>query len=227
MIGFILVAISSICFPDPSGGSSEKKFDFKSVIGILALFLSLIFQGFCYCYQENVLDKYELNVMQMIGFESMVGAVTSTAIMFVVMNITCTYPEFCNAEMGFPIDSPPTALYDLKFKQRSLFFILTCLSIMIFNLCGLTITKNAGAVFKMVLDTLRTITVWIISIIIRFEKINPFEKVAIELVGFIFLISGNLIFNELIVIKICGLHKYTKKYRKITENKNEEPLIEE
>jgi hypothetical protein len=172
-----------------------------------------MFQGFCYCYQENLLDKYEVKVMQMIGFESMVGAITSSVLMLIAMNITCPNAQFCNKEKGFPIDSPPTAFYDLGFNNAGLLFTLTCFSIMIFNLCGLTITKNAGAVFKVILDTLRTITVWIISVIIRFEDLKPAGKVILELSGFIFLIMGNLIYNELVVIKFCGLDKNIKKNR--------------
>jgi hypothetical protein len=214
MIGFIMVSTSTIAFKSGDDDNTHgHKFDLKSVIGIVCLFLSLIFQGFCYCYQEGLLDKYEVNVMQMIGFESMMGAVVSTCLMMIALNITCTHPEFCNAEMGFPVDSPPTAFYDIKKNNAFVIFILCCFSIMIFNLCGLTITKNGGAVFKVILDTLRTITVWIISVIIGFESLKPGGKVALELVGFIFLIMGNLIYNEIVVLKFWGLDRYIKKNR--------------
>ena len=97
--------------------------------------------------------------------------------------------------------------------------IITLIIHTVIVLCGLTITKNAGAVFKVILDTLRTITVWIISVIIRFEDLKPPGKVILELSGFIFLIMGNLIYNELVVLKFCGLHKYIKKNREKNENK--------
>ena len=210
VIGFALVSISSIAYGDDSESS---KFSTKSIVGIVALFLSLIFQGFCYCYQENLLDTYEVNVMQMIGFESMMGGIMSTIIFLVAMNFKCTHPEFCNEAAGFPIDSPPSAIYDLQFNYAGLLFTLTCISIMIFNLSGLTITKNGGAVFKVILDTLRTIIVWIISVIIGFETLKPAGKVSLELIGFIMLIMGNLVYNELVVIKFFGLDKYIKKNR--------------
>lgn len=224
MIGFIMVALSTICFPAAGDNSKSHTFNFNSVIGIICLFLSLIFQGFCYCYQEGLLDKYEVNVMQMIGFESMVGAVVSSVIMVVVTNITCVHPEFCNAEMGFPIDSPPGAFHDLRQNNALLIFILCTLSIMIFNLCGLTITKNGGAVFKVILDTLRTITVWIISVIIGFESLNPVGKVVLELAGFAFLIMGNLVYNELVVLKFCGLDKNIKKNREKRERERNQEM---
>jgi hypothetical protein len=228
IIGFTLVSISTIAFvnPDQDDSGDKKSFDFSSVIGIICLFLSLMFQGFCYCYQENLLDTYEVNVMQMIGFESMVGAITSTVLMLIAMNINCISSEFCNKEKGFPIDSPPTAFYDLGFNNASLYFVLCCFSIMIFNLCGLTITKNAGAVFKVILDTLRTITVWIISVIIRFEDLKPAGKVTLELCGFILLILGNLIYNELLVLKFWGFDENTRKNRKKREQEDSYQKIE-
>lgn len=219
MIGFIVVAIASIKFDKPEESDHKHgAFDFMSVIGILALFISLIFQGFVFSYQERLLDEYEIKPIQMVGMESMMGAIMCTILLMLASNVTCTHPEFCNSEIGQPIDSPPTSLFDLADNYAWIYFVLTALSVMIFNLVGLIITKHAGSVFRVILDTLRTITIWIISIIIGFEKVKPAAKIIIELAGFILLILGNLIFNEIIVLKFCGLNKYTKNNRQNFEN---------
>ena len=221
MIGFIMVALASIIYDKPADSDHKHDgFNFMSIIGMLSLFISLLFQGFVFTYQEKLLDNYELNPLQMVGMESMMGAIMCTFLLMITSNITCTHPEFCNAEIGQPIDSPPTSLYDLGVNYAWVYFFLTAISIMIFNFVGLIITKYAGSVFRVILDTLRTITIWIISVIIGFEKLKPFNKIIIELVGFAFLIVGNLIYNEIIVIKICGLDKFIKKNREANENEN-------
>ena len=215
MMGFIIVAISSIVFPDKDKvieTNLSSSFNFGSFIGILCLFVSLIFQGFTYCYQEKVLDEYEIKPSQMIGFESMMGAIVSTLIFLVTGFIKCTNSSYCNFKAGQPIDSPVYAFYDLQYNYAWLYFMLLCFSIMIFNLVGLIIVKYSGAVLRVVLDTLRTICVWVISIFIGFESLNNPWKVSIEIIGFIFLLLGNLIYNEIFVIKCCGLDVGTKQH---------------
>lgn len=212
MVGFLCVAFSTIFF-DKNNNPHHHSFNLMSVVGMACLFMSLIFQGFCYCFEENLFDQYELNVAHLLGFESMMGAVVSTVIFLITMNIQCTHPEFCNSEVGQMIDSPPNAIFDLKFNYAWVYFILTMLSIMIFNLLGVFVTKHSGAVFRVVLDTLRTIVVWVISLIVGFENVKPFGKMGLELFGFVLLIIGNVIYNELLVLKFCGLNKQIKKNR--------------
>jgi drug/metabolite transporter (DMT)-like permease len=216
MLGFISVALSEILF-EKNDNPHHHGFNILSIVGIISLFISLIFQGFCYCYEEHIFDVYDINVAHLLGFESMMGAVVSTVLFLITMNIPCTHPEFCNAEVGQMLDNPPNAIYDLQYNNAWVYFILTCLSIMIFNLLGVFITKHSGAVFRVVLDTLRTITVWIISLIIGFETLTPFSKVALELFGFALLIVGNLLYNEILVINFCGLSKNIKKNREARE----------
>jgi drug/metabolite transporter (DMT)-like permease len=226
MLGFILVAVSSIVY-DKDQNPHKHGFNFMSFIGILSLFISLIFQGFCYCYEEHLFDMYEINVAHLLGFESMMGAVVSTFLFFITMNIPCTHPEFCNSEVGQSLDNPANAIYDLQYNNAWIYFILVCFSIMIFNLMGVFITKYSGAVFRVVLDTLRTITIWIISLFIGFETLSPFGKLALELSGFALLLFGNLVYNELVVLKFCGLSENIKKNRDKRAQEEEYRRIEQ
>jgi hypothetical protein len=223
MIGFIMVALASIIY-DKKEDSDHKDegFNFMSIIGILSLFISLMFQGFVFTYQERIVDEYEFSPLQMVGMESMMGGCMCTLLLMITSNIRCYHPEFCNAEIGQSIDSPPTSIFDLRDNYAWVYFLLTALSVMIFNLVGLIITKYSGAVFRVILDTLRTITIWIISIIIGFESLKPAQKIIIELIGFVFLILGNLIYNEIIIIRFCDLDKYIKKNREANQNENQE-----
>lgn len=209
MVGFLSVSFSSIFYEESN--PHHHSFDFMSIVGILSLFLSLVFQGYCYCFEEHLFDVYDINVAHLLGLESMMGAIVSTGIFLITMNITCTHPEFCNSEVAQKIDSPPEAIYDLKYNYAWGYFILTMFSIMIFNLLGVFVTKHSGAVFRVVLDTLRTIVIWIISLLVGFEKLTPFGKLGLELTGFVLLIFGNLVYNELVVLRFCGLAKDVKK----------------
>lgn len=225
MVGFILVALSSILYPEGEG--KKHDFNFMSIIGMLSLLISLFCQGFVYTYQESLLDQYEINPLQMVGMESMMGALMCTALLLITFKITCQHPEFCNASIGQPIDSPPYALYDLQYNYAWVYYMLTAFSVMIFNFVGLIITKHAGAVFRVILDTLRTITIWVISLMIGFESLKPASKIVYELIGFAFLILGNLIYNEIIVLKFWSLDKNIKKNREAREREGYEAIANE
>lgn len=224
MVGFLFVSFSTIFYPDKNDEGLSSEFDVKSVVGIVALLVSLIFQGFTFCYQEYVLGKYEIKPSQMIGFESMVGAIMTTLILLVTGFVQCPDPSFCNFADKHPIDSPPYAFHELGENYAWIYFTLMCLSIMIFNLVGLIITKYSGAVLRVILDTLRTIIIWILSIIIGFEKVNQAGKVTFEICGFLLLIAGNLIYNELLIIKCCGCDKYTRQNLQKKKDKEYESL---
>lgn len=215
MFGFILVALSTILFEDETDPSGKTTFDFKQVIGIVALFLSLIFQGFCYCYEENIIDKYEVNVMYMMGFESLWGIILSFFIFLFTAFINCPDDSFCN--LGEALDNPAYGIYHLWENNAYLYYFGCCLSIMFFNLFGLYITKQSGAVFRVILDTLRTIIIWIIGAIVGFEDLKNTNKLILEIIGFLFLLSGIIIYNEILTISICGLDRETQKYLKKKE----------
>lgn len=77
--------------------------------------------------------------------------------------------------------------------------------IMVYNPLGVTITKHINAVARTIADVSQSILVWIFGIIItlgigskysnyKWEKISSFI-IILQLVGFLFLVLGNIIFN--------------------------------
>lgn len=98
-----------------------------------------------------------------------------------------------------------------------IFCILGIFSIACFNITGVTITKYIDALARSVGDVARTVLVWGIGLIITITagvnnpsyvwELDKAVAIVIELFGFLILVSGNLIYNE--IIKIPGL--YVKK----------------
>lgn len=206
-IGFLLVAIASIVYSQPADHASS--FSFMSFVGILCLLLSLVVQGFTYNYQEKLLSQYEIHPLQMVGMESLVGSIVCTVLFGITSLVTCSHSEFCEVGNGGPIDSPPTAFRALTQNYALVYFLLIAFSVTVFNFVGLVITKYSGAVLRVVLEALRTILIWILSLIIGFESLKPAPKLVIEICGFLLLILGNLIYNKIIVIKKWGLDNFT------------------
>ena len=69
------------------------------------------------------------------------------------------------------------------------------ISIAFFNFFGVSITKHLNAATRMVLDSCRTIVVWAASLILKWETFCY-----IDIIGFVVLIAGTVVFNEIVFI---------------------------
>ena len=79
-------------------------------------------------------------------------------------------------------------------------------SIAAFNVCGVTTSKVASAAQRATIDTSRTLVIWITSILLGLED-GHWESIF----GFIALVFGTLVYNELLVLPFCGLDQNTKE----------------
>ena len=85
------------------------------------------------------------------------------------------------------------------------------LSIAFFNFSGLTISKYASATSRTIVDTLRTIIVWGFFLVMPFVPEDTKETFSwLQLLGFLVLILGGLIYNEILVLKFWGFNVNTK-----------------
>jgi uncharacterized membrane protein len=79
------------------------------------------------------------------------------------------------------------------------------ISIACFNATGVAITKHASAAQRSTIDTCRTLVIWIMSLLFLGEEFLP-----LEIIGFILLVGGTLIYNEIWVPNIEFMKKNTK-----------------
>ena len=79
------------------------------------------------------------------------------------------------------------------------------ISIAFFNVCGVTTTKLASAAQRSTVDTSRTVLIWIGSVALGFETFQPWA-----IPGFILLVFGTLMYNEIVVLPFWGFDQYTK-----------------
>ncbi|CAK9296164.1 unnamed protein product [Gordionus sp. m RMFG-2023] len=75
------------------------------------------------------------------------------------------------------------------------------LSIAIFNFAGVSITKNMNATTRMVLDSFRSLLIWVVSLGISWQKFHY-----LQLIGFLVLIIGMIIYEKLYTHIIRPFH---------------------
>lgn len=87
-----------------------------------------------------------------------------------------------------------------------IYSILICFSIASFNAFGVTVTKNASSAQRSTIDTSRTVLVWIFQLAAGAEEFS-----FLQLGGFILLVAGTLVYNEIIIIHFWGFDENTKE----------------
>lgn len=88
------------------------------------------------------------------------------------------------------------------------------------NYFGLTITKYASAAQRSTVDSSRIVFVWIFFLLSTGPAQEKFKLP--QLIGFIMLLMGTLLHNEIITIPYFGLDRYTRK--EVTKKADYEPI---
>ena len=119
---------------------------------------------------------------------------------------------------------------DFAFKQmddnRNLMtvYIFYIISIATYNIVGINLTKLVSSTARAVVDTVRTVFIWLFFLI--FEPVPGVHEhfYVLQLIGFILLVAGTLIYNEIVTIPYFGLDYYTRDNiaKREKENKNKE-----
>jgi hypothetical protein len=86
-----------------------------------------------------------------------------------------------------------------------------------YNGFGITITKHMSATSRTTLKQTKIVLVWIFFLLYRGDGHESFK--VLQLVGFVILVSGILLYNEIVVIPWCGFNKYTTFAKQEKEKK--------
>lgn len=82
-----------------------------------------------------------------------------------------------------------------------------------FNFFGVSVTKNASAAQRSTIDTSRTVLIWIFFLTVKIPGVKSEKFSFLQLAGFILLVFGTLVYNEILVLPFLGFDKNTKKAR--------------
>ena len=227
IFGLTLVGINSILF-------DNKEVAKNPGIGIILLCASQLFSSTVYIIQEKFFIKYEVHPLQLVGFEGLWGFIIYTILLFIFQFISCdnwsstlrdgVCFKYKKDENKYHIEDTIFAFKQMGDKISILLvFIFYIISIALYNIVGVSLTKLVSSTTRAVVDTLRTVFIWLFFLFIHPVKGTEETFHILQFIGFIFLVTGTLIYNEIIVIPYFGLDYYTRD--NITKRKEEESKI--
>lgn len=171
-------------------------------LGIILLILAQLFAAALFIVEEYFIGDYYLDPLKVVGTEGMWGTLYFLIALPIMQAIQCSGP-LCN--FGYFENS---SYAFLQMSDNPLLIVYTfgiMLSIAFFNVCGVTTTKLASAAQRSTVDSSRTVLIWMGSVLLGFET---FQWQTIP--GFVLLVFGTLLYNEIVVLPFWGFDQYTK-----------------
>eukprot|EP00727_Mastigamoeba_balamuthi_P006025 m51a1_g2041 putative solute carrier family 35 member f6 (427) ;mRNA; r:1358163-1359939 len=206
--GLILVGLSSVFTTESAAlasGSSEEEAGqeaWKTFLGIVLVIVAMALNGTEMVLQEFFVRKYHLHPLQVPGTEGVAGLLMLT---FIVLPITYFAPGPNPSSMRRgSFDNIIDAFIMMGNNIPLLFFILVYIvSDAMFNFFGINVTKYLSSVHRTIIDTCRSILVWIWQLFAYYCISERFGEEwtrysGIQVAGFVLLILGAVIYNGIL-----------------------------
>ncbi|CAH0381491.1 unnamed protein product [Bemisia tabaci] len=215
IIGLVTVGYSDYILIKEKSPADQIS-DLNGIItGDMLILMATIIQAVQMVYEEKFVVSKDIPPLQAVGWEGVFGFVILGSLLYPFYYIPVNPPFSNNAH--HVIEDLPDALAQMRNNPLIIYSILgTIVSIAFFNYAGISVTKEMSATTRMILDSVRTLFVWIVSLQLNWQKYHP-----LQLLGFALLIFGTAAYNN---IRPASLYSSLRSSRSEEEN-DETPII--
>lgn len=203
IIGLILVGVGDTVW---GGGAQGYSASFV-LAGDLLIVLAQVITAIQMTVEEKLIKKYKVPPLQAVGWEGIFGFFTLSLLMIPMYFIPWHLPSPAEIWQMTPRFEDAIDAFSMLSNNWKLLFasIGTVISIAFFNFAGLTVTSTMNATTRMVLDSVRTIFIWVFSLAIGWQNFQ-----ALQPVGYFILFVGTCVYYDIIIMPLA---RFT--YRKI------------
>lgn len=193
-IALIIGGLTVVGMSDFTSGSTGAKKDTNSLItGDLLIVAAQIITAFQMVYEEKYIKDKDIPALMAVGYEGFWGFLILGSLLVPFYWIP-TYPPFSNNPRNV-LEDTPDGLVQL-YHNGLLFLAITgtFVSIAFFNFAGVSVTKEMSATTRMVLDSVRTLVIWAVTIMLGWQDFNY-----LQVIGFILLLIGMCLYNHIVI----------------------------
>ena len=198
-IGLVTVAGASLC---RNGESGKKATTGQIIMAICLVVGAQIVQASQIVIEEYLLKNVKAAASLIVGLEGLWGGLVGALIIWAVHNTGTSNPLVAEV---FHEDSIDTFIMIGKSPLLIWLVIFYILCILFYNLFGMMVTQTFSAVYRTIMEAVRTLCIWIVNVIIHFflpKFGEPLDwATIIELIGFAILLTGNFTYNKVFRFK--------------------------
>ena len=191
-------SLSSSAFLLPVLGADSSNQTSNALFGLLLVLFAQIFSAVQFVWEEKVMGDDEVPAMLAVGLEGTCGAlqvlVLMTLLHFAVGRTEAGRGGFFDMHAGW---------HQTVGTRRVLWSSIGCaISIAGFNLFGMSVTKRVSATARSTIDTLRTLGICFVSLVLGWEVLRPLSG-TLQALGFVMLAYGTFLFNGVVDPPVC------------------------
>ena len=164
----------------------------NEVVGDIMVVAAQIFMSFQFVYEEKVLSSYDIAPLQAVGWEGLYGLIIMSVVLVPLSYIdigTCTLSN--SPSPPWTLENPIDGFIQLGNNGLLLFLFCSYVLLVAFYMYGsIAVTKEFNATTRMVLESTRSVIVWIVSLCVGWQHFQY-----LQLVGFCILTSGIFLYN--------------------------------
>ena len=167
----------------------------SSVTGDIMVVVAKIFHSLQFVYEENIFNQYEVEPLQMVGWEGFYGLIIMSILLLPLSYIPAGSQRWSSSPSApWNLEDPIDGFIQIG-NNRTLLFLLGgfAVSISCKMYGGAAVTKELGATTRMVLVTMAPIVVWVISLVAAWEHFQ-----LLELIGFLIVTAGIYLYKYVV-----------------------------
>ncbi|CEP22532.1 unnamed protein product [Cyberlindnera jadinii] len=166
----------------------SKEASSKLVVGITLVLLAQVLVATQFVVEEHIVGRWTVEPLTLVGYEGSFGGSLT------LLAMVAGYATVGKGTKG-PFDVV-NSFHEFWSNANILYSsIAIMISIGMFNFIGITLTSKMSATARSTIDTCRTALVWVVSLVLGWESF-----VFAQLLGFVLLGFGTLVFNGAIAI---------------------------
>lgn len=169
--------------------ATEMSPPIRTIIGVLLIAGAQIFTATQFVLEEFILEKYSLEPLKVVGWEGVFGFLVSV----VGMTFLHIFVGSTPAGHGGYFDMSEGWRQVTEYPMIRSTSIWIMVSIGCFNFFGISVTRSISATARSLIDTSRTLFIWMVSLGLGWESFK-----VLQLLGFALLVYGTFLFNGLI-----------------------------
>ncbi|XP_072913573.1 solute carrier family 35 member F6 [Hemitrygon akajei] len=192
--GLVVVGLADIL----SGEGRQERHLSQVITGDLLIIMAQIVVAIQMVLEEKFVYKHDVHPLRAVGTEGIFGFIILTLLLIPMYYIPVG--EFGGNPRGV-LEDALDAFCQIGMNPLIVVALLgNILSIAFFNFAGISVTKEISATTRMVLDSLRTIIIWIVSLAVGWEQFH-----GLQILGFLILLMGTGLYNGLHTLLLAKL----------------------
>ncbi|XP_018309325.1 solute carrier family 35 member F6 [Mycetomoellerius zeteki] len=212
IIGLSFVGVSDILVMENNDVSANSV-----ITGDLLIILAQVITAVQMVVEEKYVGQQDIPALQAIGWEGIFGFI-GISLIIIPLNYITAPPPFADNSRG-TLEATVEAFIQIGSNIKLLIAVIgIAFSIAFFNFAGISVTKEMSATTRMILDSVRTIVIWIFSLAFQWQVFHY-----MQLIGFVILLIGMACYNNIVIPQL--IRKYRHYFGHHTLSENEDYII--